>query len=53
MYDDILIDNKEEKILLDIIVKLDQYEEYLSQIISFLKRYYDIDEIDWLKKRRH
>lgn len=53
MYDDILIDNKEEKILLDIIVKLDQYEEYLSQIISFLKRYYDIDEINWLKKRRH
>ena len=53
MYNDILIDNKEEKILLDIISKLDQYEDYLCQLINFFKLYYVIDEIEWLKKRRH
>jgi len=51
MYEDILIDNKEEKILLNIISKLDKYEEFLGNVISFLKTYYDIDEIGWLKKR--
>lgn len=51
MYEDILIDNQEEKIILDIISKLDDYEIYLSQIISYLKQSYDIDEIRWLKKQ--
>lgn len=53
MYDDILIDNKEEKIILEVISKLDEYEEYLNKIISFFKNNYDIDEIEWLKKRRY
>lgn len=52
MYEDILIDNKEEKIILEIICKLDEYEEYLSKVIEFFKGIYDIDEIEWLKKRR-
>lgn len=50
MYEDILIDNKEEKILLEVISRLDEYEEYLSKVIEFLKGYYDIYEIEWLKK---
>ena len=50
MYEDILIDNKEEKILLNIISKLDSYEEYLSNIINFFKVNYNIDDILWLKK---
>lgn len=53
MYEDILIDNKEEKIILDIINKLDEYEEYLDKIISFFKSNYDIEEIEWLKKDNH
>ena len=53
MYEDILIDNKEEKIILDIIARLDDYEDYLDKVISFFKFYYDIDEIEWLKKRRY
>lgn len=52
MYEDILIDNKEEKILLNIISKLDDYEQYLSNIISFFNSKYGIEEIEWLKKRR-
>ena len=50
MYEDILIDNKEEKIILDVISRLDEYEEYLSKVISFFKVNYDIEEIGWLKK---
>ena len=52
LYEDILIDKQEEKILLDIIYSLDEYEEYLSRLIAFLNINYNIDEIDWLKKRR-
>ena len=52
MYEDILIDNKEEKIILNIISQLDEYEEYLNKVITFFKKYYNIDEIQWLKKRR-
>lgn len=50
MYEDILINEKEEKILIDIISKLDNYEKYLYNIISFFRRYYDIDDIKWLNK---
>ena len=53
MYEDILIDNKEEKILLDVISRIDDYEEYLDKIISFFKIHYDIDEIMWLKKNQN
>ena len=51
MYEDILIDNKEEKILVEIISKLDDYEDYLAQVIGFFKVNYDIEEIPWLKMR--
>jgi len=50
MYEDILINNKEEKIILDVISRLDEYEEYLGKVISFFKVNYDIEEIGWLKK---
>ncbi|MBQ2872500.1 MAG: hypothetical protein IJE89_00690 [Bacilli bacterium] len=53
MYEDILIDNKEEKIILDVISRLDEYEEYLSKVICFFKDNYDVYEIEWLKKRRN
>ena len=51
MYEDILIDNKEEKILMEIISRLDDYEDYLAQVIGFFKVNYDIDEVLWLKRR--
>ena len=53
MYEDILIDNKEEKIILEVISKLDEYEEYLSIVINFFKTNYNIDDIEWIKKRRN
>ena len=51
MYEDILIDNKEEKILIDIISRLDDYEDYLARVIIFLRINYEIEEVFWLKKR--
>lgn len=50
MYEDILIDNKEEKIILDVVSKLDEYEDYLNKVIAFFKFHYNIDDIEWLKK---
>lgn len=51
LYEDILINEKEEKILINIISKLDEYEEYLYNVIAFFRRYYDLEEINWLKKK--
>ena len=50
MYNDILLDNAEEKILIEIIAKIDEYEIYLGNIIGFIAYYYKIEEIEWLKK---
>lgn len=50
MYEDILINEREEKILIDIISRLDNYEKYLYNLISFFRRYYDIYDIKWLNK---
>ena len=50
MYEDILINEKEEKILINIISRLDNYENYLYNIISFFRNYYDVDDIKWLNK---
>ena len=50
MYEDILVDNQSEKIIVPIIDRLPEYEIYLASIISFFKNYYDIPEINWLNK---
>ena len=50
LYEDILIYNKDEKILLKIIEKLDNYQKYLANIIDYFGNIYDIDYISWLKK---
>lgn len=53
MYEDIMIDEKEEKIITNILTRLDEYEEYLSKLIEILSIRYEIDEILWLKKKYH
>ena len=44
-------DIEDEKILNNIISRIDEYEEYLNSIIIYFKRLYPIDEIEWLKKK--
>ena len=51
MYDDIMIDNQEEKILTFILANLDNYEIYLSNVIELIRQRYNVDEIAWLKKK--
>lgn len=52
MYEDILIDNKEEDIIIDIINRTDEYEDYLAMVIGFLHDRYNVVEIEWLKKAK-
>ena len=50
LYENILIDNENEKILLKIINKLDNYEMYLANVIKYFKIYYDVEDVYWLNK---
>lgn len=51
LYDSILNTKIEEKALNNIITKLPEYETYLNNIYLYLRKYYNIPEIEWLKKR--
>ena len=48
MYEDILIDNIEEKIIIKIVDRLKEYEKYLGSIIDYLNKLYGVEEIKWL-----
>lgn len=48
LYEDILIDNESEKIIVPIIDKLPEYEKYLASIINYFRNFYDIPIIPWL-----
>ncbi len=50
LYEDILINNKDEKIIVPIINALSRYEKYLNFVITYFKNKYDIDEVLWLRK---
>ncbi len=51
LYEDILMDNKDEKIVLDYIYKTTEYEKYLNNMIMYFKNIYDIPLIEWLKEK--
>ncbi len=51
LYEDILINNEDEKIIVPIVNSLPRYEKYLSTIIGYFKNMYDIDDILWLTKK--
>lgn len=50
-YDQIITEKKEEKVLNNIINRINEYEYYLYSIYLYLKRFYDIPEINWIKKQ--
>ena len=52
LYDDIISNKKEEKELLKITSRINKYEQYLYEIYLYLKKIYNIPEVEWLKKRR-
>lgn len=51
IYDNIILGNYEEKKLIDIISSIKEYEIYLYNIYLYLSKYYNIPNIDWLKKK--
>ncbi|MBR3161624.1 MAG: hypothetical protein IKF19_02690 [Bacilli bacterium] len=51
LYDDIINNRIDETSILAITSRIDDYEVYLKDIISYLNKYYTIKNIDWLKKR--
>ena len=38
--------------LLKITSRINEYEQYLYEIYLYLKKIYNIPEVEWLKKRR-
>ncbi len=52
MYDEIVSGKKEEKELINIIDKNEEYEEYLYKIYLYLKKYYNIPPLEWLKNEK-
>lgn len=53
MYDQIIIEKKDEKELNNIIYKINDYEYYLHNIFLYLSKFYNIPEISWIKKTRN
>ena len=50
LYEDILVNNENEKIIIPVINCLPQYERYLSTVINYFKKIYNVDSIMWLEK---
>lgn len=50
LYEDILLDGKEEKSLLKIIEQIDHYQILLKNIYFYLKEMVSLPEIEWLMK---
>ena len=51
LYDEIFREKKEEKELNKIINRINEYEIYLKDIYLYLNKYYNIPNIEWLKKQ--
>jgi len=48
LYEDILIDNHDEKIIIEIVDRLNDYEKYLSNVIKYFSKWYWVERINWL-----
>lgn len=50
MYEDIMINSKEEKIITNITSKLDKYELYLAMVFKYFNNFYNLPIPEWLNK---
>jgi spore coat protein YutH len=50
-YDEIVSKKVNESSILKITSRTDEYEKYLQDIFSYFHKYYNIKDINWLKKR--
>lgn len=49
-YDEILLNIKSENEILNITNRIEEYEQYIKNIYFYLKKYYNIPEVEWLTK---
>lgn len=50
MYEEIILNQRKESDILNITNKINEYEVYLKNIYFYLKKFYNIPEIEWLTK---
>ena len=53
LYEDILLDKIKEKKIITITNTTTEFENYLYQVYLYLKKYYNIPEIEWLTARKN
>lgn len=51
MYEEIILNKRKESDILNITSKTNEYENYIENIYLFLKKFYNIPEVEWLKKK--
>lgn len=51
LYDEIIQGITNESSILKITSRIDEYENYLNDIINYFHKYYPIQDINWLKKK--
>lgn len=50
-YDEIINNRENESAILKITSRISEYEKYLQDMFSYFHKFYNIKDIDWLKKR--
>ena len=50
IYDEILMNKIDESKILNITNKINEYEQYLKNIYLYLKKFYNIPEVEWIIK---
>jgi len=51
MYDEIILNLINESEILNITNRIEEYEEYLRNIYYYLRKYYNIPEVEWLTRK--
>ena len=50
-YDEIVNEKIQESSILKITSRIDEYEKYLQDVFNYLKKYYNIKDIEWIMKK--
>lgn len=53
IYDSVITNKIKEDEILKITSRINEYENYLYEIFLYLKKFYNIPEIEWLKKKKN
>lgn len=51
LYEDIINDEQEEKEIIGITSRINEYEDYLYDVFYYLKKFYNLPEVEWITKK--